>query len=110
MATSFLTHLQKTKNTLFTAPASTSPQLRQAAEAYAAELSGAENTAVEVPDNLETYLKKVALYAYKTTDDDVQRLDEAGYSEDEIFELTLCAALGAGMVRLERGLAALKGE
>ncbi len=52
----------------------------------------------------------VARHAYKTTDAHVAALKQAGYSEDAIFELTLSAALGAGMARLERGLAALKGE
>jgi alkylhydroperoxidase family enzyme len=52
----------------------------------------------------------VALHAYKTTDADIEKLLQAGYSEDAIFEITLSAALGAGRARLERGLAALKGE
>ena len=34
-------------------------------------------------------------------------LKSAGYSEDEVFELTLCAALGAALGRYERGVAAL---
>jgi hypothetical protein len=34
----------------------------------------------------------------------------AGHSEDVIFELTLSAALSAGMARLKIGLAALTGE
>jgi hypothetical protein len=37
-------------------------------------------------------------------------LRRAGYSEDAIFEITVSAALGAGMIRLERGLAAMKGD
>lgn len=52
-------------------------------------------------------MDKVALHAYRITDDDVRALEAAGYSEDEVFEVTLCAALGAGLARFERGLAAL---
>ena len=52
---------------------------------------------------------KVTLNAYKITDQDVQRLKEAGYSEDAIFEITLCASVGAGLTRLERGLMVLRG-
>jgi alkylhydroperoxidase/carboxymuconolactone decarboxylase family protein YurZ len=49
---------------------------------------------------------KVTLRKY--TDEDIAGLHQAGYSEDEIFEITLSAALGAGLARLERGFAALK--
>jgi len=62
------------------------------------------------PPALVAYVKKVALYAYKTNEDDIEALRRAGYSEDAIFEITVSAALGAGMTRLERGLAALKGD
>ena len=64
----------------------------------------------EIPEALRVYVDKVALHAYKVTDRDIEELKQAGYSEDAIFEITLSAALGAGMSRLERGLAALRGE
>jgi hypothetical protein len=86
------------------------PSVRQAAEGYAAKLSGGERPDRDLPEELADYLKKVALHAYETTDDDMAALKAAGYSEDVIFEITLCAAMGAGLARLERGLAALKGE
>ena len=35
-------------------------------------------------------------------------LKEAGYSEDEIFEHTVAAALAAGLERLDAGLRALR--
>ena len=44
------------------------------------------------------------------TDADMDALRKAGYSEDAIFDITASAAVGAGLGRLERGLAALKGE
>jgi alkylhydroperoxidase family enzyme len=50
----------------------------------------------------------VAKHAYKVTDADVEALRHAGYSEDAIFEITLSAALGAGLARLERGIEALR--
>jgi alkylhydroperoxidase family enzyme len=52
------------------------------------------------------YVNKVVLHAYKVTDEDIEALRQVGYSEDAIFEITLSAAIGAGRVRLERGLAA----
>ena len=42
--------------------------------------------------------------------EDVQGLLQAGLSEDEIFEATVAAALGAGLKRLRAGLAALGEE
>jgi alkylhydroperoxidase family enzyme len=60
------------------------------------------------PDDLAAYLEKVSKHAYKVVDRDVERLKEAGYSEDAIFEATLAAALGAARYRLERGLAAVE--
>jgi hypothetical protein len=79
-------------------------------EAYAARLSGGTRVKHEIPIDLVAYVDKVALYAYKTTDQDIEQLKEAGYSEDEIFEITLCASVGASLARLERGLMALKGD
>ncbi|HEY9421873.1 MAG TPA: hypothetical protein VIW92_10710, partial [Thermoanaerobaculia bacterium] len=55
------------------------------------------------------YLDTVALHAHRITDEDIQALLRAGYSEDAIFEISAAASVGAGMARLERGLAALKG-
>jgi len=59
------------------------------------------------PPEFEAYLEKVRLHAYKVTDADVQALKDAGYSEDEIFEHTVSAAVAAGLERLDAGLEAL---
>ena len=61
----------------------------------------------EAPPEFASYLEKVRLHAYKTTDADVQALKDAGYSEDEIFEQTVSTAVAAGLERLEAGLGAL---
>jgi alkylhydroperoxidase family enzyme len=86
-----------------------SPELRQTVEAYAAKLSGGERETQSLPPDLIAYVDKVTLHAYKVTDRDVQQLKEAGYSEDAIFEITLCAGVGASLARLEQGMTALKG-
>jgi len=57
---------------------------------------------------LAAFCAKVANRAYTVTDDDIDQLRHAGYSEDQLFEATICAAVGAGFVRLEKGLAALE--
>jgi hypothetical protein len=85
--------------------------LRLAAMQRAAQLlSGAPEPLVDLPGALVPYIDKVALHAYRTDDGDVQTLLESNYSEDAIFEMTVSAALGAGLLCLERGLAALHGE
>ena len=58
---------------------------------------------------LAAFLAKVTERAHAVTDHDVVALQDAGYSEDQIFEATVCAAVGAGLARLDRGLRALEG-
>jgi hypothetical protein len=96
---------------ILTTPGETNPTLRRAIEEQSAQWSSSSPQQIEqVPPELVTYVKKVALYAYKTTGEDIEALRKAGYDEDAIFEITLSAALGAGMTRLEHGLSALKGD
>jgi alkylhydroperoxidase family enzyme len=61
----------------------------------------------EAPAAFAGYLDKVRRHAYRTTDEDIRALKEAGYSEDEIFEQTVSAAVAAGLERLDAGLKAL---
>jgi hypothetical protein len=102
--------IQRAANALLTKPAVLSLSLRQMIEAHAAGLSGRVRPAGELPAELVDYVNKVALHAYKVTDEDVQSLKDKGYSEDMIFEITLCASLGASLARLECGLNAMKGK
>ena len=60
------------------------------------------------PPDFAAYLEKVRLHAYRVTDADVQALRDAGYSDDEIFEQTVSAAVAAGLERLEAGLDTLR--
>lgn len=62
----------------------------------------------ELPADLRAYVDKVAKHAYRITDEDVDALKRAGHSEDVIFEITAAAALGAAILRLERGLIVLR--
>jgi alkylhydroperoxidase family enzyme len=101
--------VQLAVNSLLTKPGVLTPELRQAIEARAATLSGGERERREVPADLLEFIDKVVLSPHKIKDADFQRLIQSGYSEDAIFELTLCAAVGAGLARIERGLLALRG-
>ena len=60
-----------------------------------------------VPPSAQPYTDKVRLHAYKVIDRDVENLKAAQWSEDEIFELTVATALGAGLSRLDQALRAL---
>jgi alkylhydroperoxidase family enzyme len=59
------------------------------------------------PQQMEPYLEKVRLHAYKVVDRDVEEL-KAAFSEDEIFEHTVSGAAEAGFGRLEAALKALE--
>jgi hypothetical protein len=61
-----------------------------------------------LPPELAAHVERVAHSAYKITDEDLERLKAQGHDEDVIFEVTLAAALGAGLKRLRKGLAALR--
>lgn len=67
-------------------------------------------TGGELPDPLGSYLSKVREASYRITDGDVDALHAAGHSDEEIFELTVAAALGAALRSRDAGLRALRGE
>ncbi|HKE88755.1 MAG TPA: hypothetical protein VKB45_00375 [Gemmatimonadales bacterium] len=89
--------------------AATDAALRQAVEARAASFGSRPGPRAEVPREWMTFVDRIAQHAYEVTDDDVRVLRQAGYSEQAIFEIAVSAAVGAGLARLERGLAAVRG-
>ncbi len=99
-------------------PGETGEALRRAIAARAGALAGRPGAgepakasdAPAIPPILAPYVDKVARHAYQVTDEDLAALAAAGLSEDAVFEVTVAAATGAGLARLERGLAALRGE
>lgn len=50
------------------------------------------------------YVKKVVGRAHEVTSEDIAALCRGGYSEDQVFEITVSAALGAGLARLDAAL------
>ncbi|MEL6823773.1 MAG: hypothetical protein AAFP70_18605, partial [Calditrichota bacterium] len=58
----------------------------------------------DIPQDLVVWVEKVAKHAYKTTPEGIDALKAAGYSEDQIFELTVSSALGAARYRMEIAL------
>lgn len=91
--------VEKTKTAVLKSRGATDPALREAI---------AVGPATAIPAALRAYVEKVALHAYRVTDEDVIALKRSGYSEDQIFEITAAAALGASLQRLQRGLAVLE--
>jgi len=58
------------------------------------------------PPELQALIDKIEAHAYKVTDNDLRQLQER-YSDDELFELIVAAALGASERRLLAGMEAL---
>ena len=60
----------------------------------------------DLPPMIATFVEKVNRASHRVTDADIAVLTSAGYTEDAILEMIICAAVGAGLARAERGLAA----
>ena len=109
MQNRYSTQVKQLLKAVLTGPATTNTTTRQVIESFSAAQSDRIHAPIgEIPPLLQMYLEKVVRHAYKVTDEDIHDLTQAGYSEEAIFEITVSAALGAGMGRLERGLAALQ--
>ena len=60
-----------------------------------------------VPDPLRPLLDKVAGSSARVTDADFAAAMEAGFTDDQLFELVICAAVGQSTRQYEAALAAL---
>src|SRR5262245_47558768 len=78
-------------------PGIASPEARRAAF---------ENRGVD--EKSRALVDKVARNAWKVTAEDVAATKAAGVTEDEIFEMSVCAALGQASRQIEAALAALE--
>jgi len=88
-------------------PGETTPELRRAVAARAGVFGASTDRSSGVPDDLRGWVDTVARHAYRTTEEGVAALRASGYTEAQIFELTVAAALGAAHARLDRALAVL---
>src|SRR5918992_309104 len=57
---------------------------------------------------LSMLVEKVAKHAYKVTDEDIAAARASGLSEDQIFEIVVCAAVGQSTRQYDTALAALE--
>jgi alkylhydroperoxidase family enzyme len=62
-----------------------------------------------VPEQLQSLVEKVACRSSQVTDRDLDAARTAGFSDEQIFELIICAAVGAATRQYQSGLAALDG-
>jgi hypothetical protein len=87
------------RRAVFDSPGATDPATRSAA---------ASGGSLDEP--VASYAATVRDGSYRLTDADLQRLAAAGHGEDEIFEVTVAAAVGAALRSLDAGLRVLGGR
>jgi hypothetical protein len=64
------------------------------------------NSALAEPSR--TLIDKVARCAWKVTDGDIAAARESGLTEDQVFEIVICAAVGQSSRQYDAALAALE--
>lgn len=82
--------MERLRHAVLSGPGSLPPHVRQSIS-EGAKVSGA----------LEVFVRKIAAEASALTDDDIADLHRAHYTDDQIFEAIVSAAVGAGLFRLE---------
>jgi hypothetical protein len=85
------------RHAVLDAPATTDPALRAAAAA-----------GDPLPEPWQAYATTVRDASYRVSDTDLNRLTAAGCSEDQIFEVTVAAAVGAALRSFDAGRNALE--
>lgn len=60
-----------------------------------------------MPEVIRPLVDKIAHSPWTVDDQDFAQLRAAGYSECQLYEMTLAAALGAGLKRFDAGLRAI---
>ena len=61
-----------------------------------------------IAEPLGTLVDKVAKHAYRVTDEDITAAKVSGLTEDQVFEIVVCAAVGQATRQYETAFAALK--
>ena len=89
--------MERLRYAVVSGPGSLAPDIRQAIS---------EGTYSSSP--LGAFAQKVAAHAFTVSDDDIRELHRTHYSDDQIFEAAVSAALGAGLYRLECVLEVLR--
>jgi alkylhydroperoxidase family enzyme len=94
------------------------PDIRQARDALLARILEGDGKASQaqrrsafddagLPEPLRALVDKVAKRAHAIADEDVAAVRASGLSEDQIFEIVVCAAIGQAARQHDAALAAL---
>jgi alkylhydroperoxidase family enzyme len=62
----------------------------------------------ELATPLNRLIDKVSKHAYRVTDEDIAAVKASGLSDDQIFEMIVCAAIGLAGRQYDQALQALK--
>jgi alkylhydroperoxidase family enzyme len=62
----------------------------------------------ELATPLNKLIDKVTKHAYRVTDEDIAAVKASGVSDDQIFEMVVCAAIGQACRQYDQALGALK--
>lgn len=89
--------MDRLRHAVFSGPGALPPHVRQAIS-EGTRLSGA----------LDVFVQKIAAEAPTLTDDDIAQLHRSHYTDDQIFEAIVSAAVGAGLFRLDCVLTLLR--
>jgi alkylhydroperoxidase family enzyme len=82
--------MERLRYAVLSGPGSLSPHVRQAI-----------SEGGRLPGALEVFVRKLTCAASTLTDDDIAELHRAHYTDDQIFEAIVSAAMGAGLFRLD---------
>jgi hypothetical protein len=61
-----------------------------------------------LPEPVNMLIDKVTKHAYRVTDEDIDAAQASGLTEDHIFEMVVCAAIGQASRQYDTALVALK--
>lgn len=61
----------------------------------------------DLAEPLNALVDKIAKHAYRVTDQDISAAKLSGLSEDQVFEVVVCAAVGQATRQYDAALAAL---
>lgn len=100
--------VDRVRDSVLAGSGTTTATLREAVRTRAASRHPREEASEDVPAELRGLVDTISQRAYDVTDQDVESLRRRGHTEDAIFEVTVSAALGAGLARLRSGLDALR--
>jgi alkylhydroperoxidase family enzyme len=93
------TAVERLRRAVFKSAGSTDPAVREAA-----------GSGGVLPEPLGSYAALVREQSYRISDADFARLTATGLGDDAIFEITISAAVGAALQRLDAGMRAVRGR